>query len=80
MTLQETVPTDLAPKKARNVMCPLCWSLPGRACSVSGPPADHLARWVAASKAGQVTREQLAAVLAQLDVIAGHVLVPDVTR
>ena len=56
-------------------MCPLCWSLPGRCCSVSGPPGDHLARWVAASKAGQVSREQLAEVVGLLEVIADFVYV-----
>jgi hypothetical protein len=70
--MQETVPTDtLATQRARLVICPMCWSLPGRPCSVSGPPADHLARWVRASKAGQVSREQLGAVavLRQLEQI-----------
>jgi hypothetical protein len=72
--MQETVPTDtLARQKARNVICPLCWSLPGRCCSVSGQPTDHLARWVAASNAGQVSRAQLADVLARMEVIADFV-------
>ena len=75
--MQETVPTTdtLAPRKARNVMCPMCWALPGRTCSVSGPPGDHLARWIAASKAGQVSREQLAEVVAGIEVIADFVYI-----
>jgi hypothetical protein len=76
--MHPTIPQTALPAKAvRNVMCPLCWSLPGRTCSVSGPPADHLARWVAAVRAGQVSREQLADVIAGLLVVADFVYVPE---
>ena len=56
--------------------CPQCWQRPGRPCTVSGPPGDHLARWQRAERRGLITREDLAAVVAGLEVIAAHVIVP----
>jgi hypothetical protein len=79
--MQETVATDaLAAQKARTVICEMCWALPGRCCSVSGPPGDHLCRWVQAERAGLVTRVELAEVIAALPVVAGHVYVYEDAR
>ena len=57
--------------------CPHCWQRPGRPCTVSGPPGDHLARWQRAERRGLITRAELAAVVAGLDVIAAHVIIRD---
>ncbi len=40
-----------------------------------GVPGDHLARWQRAERRGLIARGDLAAVVAGLEVIAGHVLV-----
>jgi hypothetical protein len=55
--------------------CPHCWQRPGPPCTVSGPPGDHLARWQRAERRGLITREDLAAVVAGLEVIAAHVII-----
>jgi hypothetical protein len=66
-------------ERARMARCPACWQRPGRRCTRFYPPGDHLARFVTAEKHGLITRAELAAVLAALEVIAGCVLIPDVT-
>jgi hypothetical protein len=55
--------------------CPQCWQRPGPPCTVSGPHGDHLARYQRAERRGMITREDLAAVVARLEVIAAHVIV-----
>ena len=55
--------------------CPHCWQRPGRPCTVAGVPGDHLARWQRAERRGLVSREDLAAVIAGLEVIAAHVII-----
>ncbi len=67
----------LTRQKARTVVCPLCWARPGSPCTLTGPPGDHLSRWIAAAGAGQVSRDQLAGVIGRLVVIADHVIVPE---
>ena len=62
---------------ARRANCPLCWQRPGRPCTVSGPPGDHLARYQRAERRGLITRDELAAVVATLGVIAEHVIIRD---
>ena len=57
--------------------CPQCWQRPGRPCTVSGLPGDHLARWQRAERRGLIGREDLAAVVAGLEVIAAHVIIRD---
>ena len=54
---------------------PHCWQRPGRPCTVSGPPGDHLACWQRAERRGVISREDLAAVVAGLEVIAARVIV-----
>ena len=68
--------TDLV----RLANCPQCWQRPGRACTVSGEPGDHLARWQRAERRGLITRADLAAVVAGLDVIAAHVIIREGDR
>ena len=70
----------LAMQGARLLVCPHCWQRRWLPCSVSGPPGDHLARHMEAERRGLITRADLVRLIAQLDVIAGHVLVLDVTR
>jgi hypothetical protein len=60
---------------ARSLVCPMCWSRPGRPCTITGPAGDHLSRWLEAERQGLVTREQLVAVVAGLDVVAAHIIV-----
>jgi len=55
--------------------CPQCWQRPGRPCTVSGRPGDHLARYQRAERRGLITRAELAAVVAGLDVVAARVLI-----
>ena len=63
--------TDLV----RLANCPQCWQRPGRPCTVAGAAGDHLARWQRAERRGLIGREDLAAVVAGLEVIAAHVIV-----
>jgi len=69
MTAVQAVPA------VRLANCPHCWQRPGPPCTVSGPPGDHLARYQRAERRGMITREDLAAVVARLEVIAAHVIV-----
>jgi hypothetical protein len=63
--------TDLV----RMANCPQCWQRPGKPCTISGPAGDHLARWQRAERRGLISREDLAAAVAGLEVIAAHVIV-----
>ena len=64
----------------RMANCPHCWQRPGRPCTITGPAGDHLARWQRAERRGLISREALAAAVAGLEVIAGHVIVRDGAR
>ena len=68
--------TDLV----RLANCPQCWQRPGRPCTVAGVPGDHLARWQRAERRSLIAREDLAAVVAGLEVIAAHVIIRDGAR
>jgi hypothetical protein len=63
-------------ERVRLVNCGQCWQQPGPPCTVSGPLGDHLARYQRAERRGLITREDLAAVVAGLEVIAAHVIIP----
>jgi hypothetical protein len=64
------VPVCIAPEQAaRGRRCPLCQVPPGTPCQAK-PEGDHLARYLDAYTAGQLTREYLTTVLAELVVIA----------
>jgi hypothetical protein len=81
--MTETIPRERAATAAepagtaRLVLCPQCWQRPGRPCTITGPAGDHLARWLEAERRGVITRDQLVAVVATLEVIAAHVIVRD---
>ncbi len=65
-----TIPrTPTAAEAARARKCPLCWAPPGTPCQAK-PQGDHLARYLDAYTAGQLTREYMTTVLAELVVIA----------
>ena len=70
----------LAMQGARLLLGPQCWQRQCLPCSVSGPPADHLSRHMEAERRALITRAELAGIAAQLEVIAPHVLVPDVSE
>ena len=63
--------TDLV----RLANCPVCWQRPGKACTITGVPGDHLGRYDRAERRGLIAREDLAAVVADLEVIAEHVII-----
>jgi len=63
--------TDLV----RLANCPMCWQRPGKPCTLAGVPGDHLARWQRAERRSLIAREDLAAAVAGLEVIAAHVIV-----
>jgi len=71
MTAVQAVPA------VRLANCPHCWQRPGRPCTVTGSPGDHLARWQRAERRGLIGREDLAAVVASLEAVAGHVIIRD---
>jgi hypothetical protein len=71
MTAVQTVPA------VRLANCPQCWQTPGRPCTFTRPSGDHLARYQRAERRGLIGREDLAAVVAGLEVIAAHVIIRD---
>jgi len=75
--LEAAAPSSAA---SEGLVCPLCWAAAERSCTITGPAGDHLARYLAAEKAGLITRLELAAVVAGLEVIADHVIVRDGAR
>src|SRR6266516_5902831 len=73
--MQETIPrTITAAQAARARQCPLCQSAPGTPCQ-SKPAGDHLARYLDAYTAGQLTRTYMRAVVGELVVIDRAVMV-----
>lgn len=67
-------------ERVRLANCPQCWQRPGRPCTVSGPPGDHLARWQRAERRSLIGRGDLAAVVDGLEVMAGHVIIRGCAR
>jgi len=72
--LGQSAPGDTV-RRVRLAHCGQCWQRPGRPCTISGPPGDHLARWQRAERRGLITRAELDAAVAELDVIAPHVII-----
>ena len=67
--MTDTIPrTHTAGQAARARQCPLCQSAPGTPCQAK-PPGDHLARYLDAYMAGQLTRPYMRAVVGELVVI-----------
>jgi hypothetical protein len=54
-----------APQAARSRACPLCDAAPGEPCQPK-PAGDHLARYLDAFVAGQLSREYMAFVVGEL--------------
>jgi len=78
--MQDTIPrTITATQAARARQCPLCQAAPGTPCQAK-PPGDHLARYLDAYTAGQLTRAYTAAVLGELVVITRSTIVQDGAR
>lgn len=63
------------PHAARDRQRPLCQKARGTACQAK-PPADHLARYLDAFTAGQLTRAYMVMVLGELVVIHHAAMVP----
>ena len=78
--MSTTASQTTAVEAVRLANCPQCWQRPGRPCIVAGSPGDHLARWQRAERRGMISREDLAAVVARLEVIAAHVIIRDGAR
>jgi len=75
-----TIPQPVtAAEAARARMCPLCLALPGTPCQAK-PPGDHLARYLDAYTAGELSRAYMAAVLGELVVITRCQVIPDGAR
>ena len=70
-----TVNTITAPA-VRTRQCPLCETPAGVPCQPK-PSGDHLARYVDAYTAGQLTREYMAEVLGELVVADGCAVITD---
>ena len=81
MTMTDTIahPALTEAQAARARRCPLCEALPGVPCQAK-PTGDHLARYLDAYTAGQLTRAYLGAVLAELVVITHATIVPGGAR
>jgi hypothetical protein len=78
--MQDTIPQPLtAAQSARDRKCPLCGALPHRPCQRK-PPGDHLARYLDAYTACQLTRAYMAMVLGELVVIHHAAMIPDGAR
>jgi hypothetical protein len=75
MTMTDTIPrTITAAQAARARHCPLCEAPPGAPCQAK-PEADHLARYLDAYTAGELTRAYLRAVVGELVVIDRCVMI-----
>jgi hypothetical protein len=75
-----TIPrTATAAQAARARRCPLCWAQPGTPCQRK-PAGDHLARYLDAYTAGQLSREYMAAVTGELVVITRSQVIPGGAR
>jgi hypothetical protein len=79
MTSLTTTPAGQLTTRTRQ--CPLCQTPAGEPCSPK-PEGDHLARWLDAYTAGQLTKAYMAMVLGELvgsgaDVIDQSAVIPD---
>lgn len=74
--MNETVPTTWPPAVVvrKYTTCQLCRTARGKACTGRG---DHLARWLAAYSNGQISRDDLRAVIIGLTVVTKWTVVPE---
>jgi hypothetical protein len=78
--MHHTIPqAPTAAQAARGRRCPLCGAKPHRPCQRK-PAGDHLARYLDAYTAGQLTRAYMARVLGELVVITRRAVIADVSR
>jgi hypothetical protein len=78
--MTETIPRTITPAQAaRARQCPLCETPPGVPCQPK-PTGDHLARYLDAYTAGQLTRAYMRAVVGELVVIDRAVIIRDGAR
>ena len=63
-----------APQAARGRQCPLCDVPPGEPCQLK-PAGDHLARYLDAYTAGQLTKAYMAAVVGELVTVDASTIV-----
>jgi hypothetical protein len=78
--MTDTIPRTLtATEAARTRQCALCQVPPGTPCQAK-PDGDHLARYLDAYTAGQLSREYMAAVLSELVVITRWQIIRDGAR
>jgi hypothetical protein len=71
-------PAPLAVRVLGGTRCPVCWSDPGMTCGDSRGdlPGLHLARYAVAARAGRITRQAAAAVIASAGpVFTSHTLI-----
>ena len=74
--MTNTIPQTASPAEvARSIRCPLCWTLPGNGPCQRQPAGDHLARLIAAVKAGLLSKAELTEVVGGIEVIADHVVI-----
>jgi hypothetical protein len=69
--IHQTIPPAEAVRATR---CTLCGKRPGRPCT---PKGDHLARWLAASSGGRITRDDLKAVIVRLTIVTKWTIVTE---
>ena len=78
--MTDTIPrAPTEAQAARSRQCPLCETPPGTPCQAK-PAGDHLARYLDAYTAGQLTRTYMRAVIGELVVIDRAVIVRDGAR
>jgi hypothetical protein len=70
-----SAPAAAAVWTVRGRACPLCEAPAGQPCQ-SKPQGDHLARFLDAYTAGQLTREYMAKTLGELVVIDASAVIP----
>ena len=67
---------QLPVRAVRRRRCELCQARLGQPCQTQ-PPGDHLSRWLAAYRAGDISRDELAQIFSRLVVVTKWQLVPD---
>ena len=63
-----------AARPVRQIRCPVCDVGRGVPCTPPGPAGNHLGRIIAGVRLGLLSREELAAAVGGLEVIADHVI------
>ena len=78
--MTDTIPWEITEAQAARARhCPLCEAAPGVPCQAK-PAGDHLARYLDAYTAGQLSRAYMRAVVGELVVIDRAVIIRDGAR